>query len=183
MKTKAILFLMILIVVVASSLWAKSSLLVFLTDLYNQISIKPQEEGSIIEVPIGTVSVKGVENEDLNARFNWLENEISEKTTTKNPVKPTKSSLANGKQKYLTYCAVCHSTTREINEEGFAKTKVNELGMLAPAVIRLTHNFTDGYIFQKIKYGGSVMPSLGFALTEKDRWDIVNFIRTLERAR
>ena len=181
MKRRTIALLLILSVVITSASIAKSSLLIFLTDLYNQKSIKPQEIESMTELPIGTVSVDGLENEDLNDRFNWLNKEISGKTATENPVQADVVSIAEGKRKYLTYCAVCHGTTSEINREGFAKTGVNELGMLAPAVIILTPEFTDGYIFQKIKYGGAIMPSLGFALTENERWSIVNFIRTLER--
>ncbi len=182
MKTRILLLMIALLAIGASTLLAKSSLLVFLTDLYNQRSIKPQELGSMIEFPIGTVSSDGRENEDPAHRFDWLVNEISPKTATRNSREANPESLANGELKYLTYCAVCHGTTGEINEEGFAKTKANEVGMVAPAVIALTPHFTDGYIFKKIKYGGAVMPSLGYATTARDRWDIVNAIRKLEKA-
>jgi len=53
--------------------------------------------------------------------------------------------------------------------------------MIAPAVITLTPFFSDGYIYHKAKYGGSVMPVMGFAVTARERWNIVNYIRKLEK--
>ena len=166
----------------STTLLAKSSVLVFLTDLYNQVSIKPQETGSMIEFPIGTVSIDGRVNEDPRDRFSWLVKEIDASTATKNPAAVAPLSLENGKLKYNTYCMVCHGDTSKINEEGFADTKVNKLGMLAPALIPLTPAFSDGYIFNKIKHGGAVMPTLGYVTTDRDRWDIINYIRQLEKA-
>lgn len=181
MRTRILLVLGLLLLIGTTSLLATSTLFVFLTDLYNQISIKPQEKGSMTEFAIGIVSVDGRINEDPQDRFSWLVPEIETETATQNPREPSAESISNGQLKYNTYCAVCHGTTREINAEGFAKTKVNEVGMLAPAVITLTPSFTDGYIYQKVKYGGAVMPSLGYATTSRDRWDIVNYIRKLEK--
>ena len=132
--------------------------------------------------PIGIVSVDGRVNEDPADRFSWMEPEILDETATKNPLAPAPESLGNGKLKFDTYCLVCHGDSNAINEAGFAATKINELGMIAPAVVMLTPFFSDGYIFHKAKYGGAVMPALGYATTAKDRWDIVNYIRTLEKA-
>jgi len=180
LKVKLLIFCAI-ILIGSSTLLAKSSVLVFLTDLYNQVSIKPQETGSMIEFAIGTVSVDGRMNEDPKDRFKWLVKEINSSTATANPIELTALSLSNGKLKFNTYCNVCHSDTTKINEEGFADTKANKLGMLAPALIPLTPGFTDGYLYNKIKHGGAVMPSLGYATTDGDKWDIINYIRQLEK--
>lgn len=185
MRVKILLVAAILLLI-ATNLPAKSTLFNLITDMFNQISIKPQEEGSLDGFEIGTVTVDGSEIEDPNDRFTRIVADILSPTATVNPHNPPdgqpgEASLADGKLKFNTFCAVCHSGNREFNEEGFAKTKVNELGMIAPAVITLTPHFSDGYIYQKSKYGGAVMPAMGYALTARERWNIVNYIRELEK--
>jgi cytochrome c553 len=171
----------VLVLVVAANLPAKSTLFTIVTDMFNQISIKPQEQGSMNAFVVGAVSTDGSEIEDPKDRFSIIIKDVISETATLNPIKPLAASLADGKLKFNTYCAVCHGTSREINKEGFAKTKVNGLGMIAPAVIALTPFFSDGYIYHKAKYGGAVMPAMGYAVAARERWNIVNYIRELEK--
>jgi len=183
LKVRILLFagIFLLVLLIAANLPAKSTVFTLITDMFNQISIKPQKKGSMNAFVIGAVSVDGSEIEDPEDRFSRIVRDIISETATPNPTKPDAVSLADGNLKFDTYCAVCHGTTREINKEGFAKTKINELGMIAPAVIILTPFFSDGYIYHKAKYGGSVMPAMGYAVAARERWNIVNHIRTLEK--
>ncbi|MCP3872591.1 MAG: cytochrome c [Desulfobacteraceae bacterium] len=183
MKNKPLLFASVFILLFGTvvGLQAKSTLFNLIFDMFNQVSLKPQEAGSMTKFAIGAVSIDGREIEDPNDRFTRIVKDIISETATINPVKPTKKSLADGQFKFATYCAVCHGTTRAINEAGFAKTKINDVGMIAPAVITLTPFFNDGYIYQKAKYGGSIMPALGYVVNEQERWNIVNYIRKLEK--
>lgn len=130
--------------------------------------------------PIGSVSIEGKMVDNPADRFANQVAEITPETATKNPVPQSVTSLENGKYIFDTYCIVCHSDSRETNEEGFATTEINKLGMIAPALISISHQFNDGYIHKKIKFGGAVMPPLGYATTEQERWDVVNYIRKLE---
>ena len=181
MRVKILLIAAGILLLAAASLPAKSTLFTLIYDMFNQISIKPQESGGMSEFVIGTVSIDGSEIEDPNDRFSRILKDVISETATINPVKKDPASLADGQLKFDTFCAVCHGTTREINAEGFAKTKVNDLGMIAPAVITLTPFFSDGYVYHKAKYGGSVMPAMGYAVNSGERWNIVNYIRELEK--
>ena len=45
-----------------------------------------------------------------------------------------------------------------------------------------TRKRTDGYMYMYMRHGGIVMPSYGNALSSKDAWDIVHYIRHMQKA-
>ena len=177
MKTKVIAIIGILMML-STAAYAKSSLFVWITDMYDQQSIKPQEKGSMQNFPIGSVTRDGRVYEDPSDSSSWMMAEFDPSTSTKNPVSATPNSLANGKLKYDTFCAGCHGVA------GDGQSKVNTKGMVAPNILVMTPGFSDGYLYNKMKFGsGAIMPPLGYATTAEERWDIVNYIRhKLEKA-
>ncbi len=71
MKARILLVtgIFVLVLLVAANLPAKSTLFTLVYDMFNQVSIKPQEAGSMNDFVIGAVSIDGSEIEDPNDRF------------------------------------------------------------------------------------------------------------------
>ena len=98
----------------------------------------------------------------------------------KNPIPNTPESRSRGQELYERKCASCHG----IKGEG-----KGELGKgLKPPLPNLTDRhmmkeMTDGEVFWKITTGKGPMPSYGKELNEKERWDLVNYLKSLANAK
>ncbi len=92
-----------------------------------------------------------------------------------NPVKSDQASLDRGKTLYMGNCATCHGATA--NGDGpLAKNlipKPTNLSIMAG-------NHSDGDFEWKIAHGKGAMPAWKSTLSEGQRWDLVNYIQTLE---
>jgi mono/diheme cytochrome c family protein len=92
-----------------------------------------------------------------------------------NPLEATPQIIAQGRALYMRECAACHGATG--NNDG--ETAPRELrGTRKPADPSLRAE-TDGALFWKIGEGRSSMPSTWDVLSDRDRWAIVIFLRTL----
>jgi mono/diheme cytochrome c family protein len=91
-----------------------------------------------------------------------------------NPTPPDSASLENGRKYYTINCAVCHGMAGK--GDGTAiKYGVFPFPLASgPALSR-----TDGYIFGMIRNGRGNMPPYN-RIEEKDRWDVVNYVRGLQ---
>lgn len=91
-----------------------------------------------------------------------------------NPVPVTEASLANGRKYFQINCAVCHGN----NADG--QTPNGRYGIIPiPLTGEITKARTDGYIFGMIRNGRNTMPSYN-RIEERDRWDVVNYVRALQ---
>jgi mono/diheme cytochrome c family protein len=93
----------------------------------------------------------------------------------KNPVTLTEDSLAAAKAIFLDNCAQCHG------DDGKGDGPEAEMYRVKPANFTDAHmmgEMTDGEIFWKISEGRRPMPSFKKRLTEEQRWQLVNFVRT-----
>ena len=95
-----------------------------------------------------------------------------------NPIPPNLESVAAGQTIFMTSCAPCHGTGGK--GDGLAGLALN------PRPADLTQHaipgvHTDAQLFEWITNGfpGSRMPAFKAALSDTDRWNLVNFIRTL----
>jgi len=96
----------------------------------------------------------------------------------KNPVKSSQKaeSIKRGAKIFKTRCMICHGV----------KGKGDGIGgkALSPKPQNLTSGMvqsqTDGEIFWKITNGRNDMIKWGPILTDKQRWDLVNYVRKLK---
>jgi mono/diheme cytochrome c family protein len=95
-----------------------------------------------------------------------------------NPVPADSASLGRGAELFHINCIQCHGTEGKGNGPvaAFLKNK-KPADLTSPAVQFLS----DGAIFMVITNGmPGAMPALNENLTVRERWDVVNFIRTLK---
>lgn len=98
-------------------------------------------------------------------------------------VSPYPENVELGAKMYGVYCTPCHG-------DGI------NLGMLAqpgrvPGIPKLggadgrAHNQTDAWIYRTIRHGSlsKIMPAYGPAMTDREMWAVVNYVRTIEGAR
>ncbi len=92
-----------------------------------------------------------------------------------NPEKRTAKSLANGKQRYNIDCAMCHGTDGD--GEGFLtkSMKLSTPDFRDPAALK---SATDGALFWVIQHGEGPMLSEKGRASDKDIWDMVNYVRS-----
>lgn len=94
----------------------------------------------------------------------------------KNPVAPTADNLNAARAIFMDKCANCHG------DKGLGDGP--EAGMYDPqpsnlADAHMMSEMTDGEIFWKIGEGNKPMPSFKKQLSDEQRWQLVNFLRTL----
>ena len=91
-----------------------------------------------------------------------------------NPVAADQRSLNNGRINFQINCAVCHGPL------GHGDGPATKFGMAGISLVSdVTKNRTDGYIFGMIRNGRGLMPTYN-RIEEPDRWDIVNYVRSLQ---
>lgn len=86
-------------------------------------------------------------------------------------------SMAHGDTLFHTFCWTCHGMTMA-GDGPVAPQFMPPPDLLAEA----TRNRTDGFIYMYIRHGGVVMPSYGNALSSRDAWDVVHYIRSMQKS-
>ena len=97
--------------------------------------------------------------------------------TIKNQIKSDPVSTLSGKKIYAQYCVTCHG------EKGKGD------GIAAPGLPKppadhtsgFVQSQTDGALFWIITMGNTPMPSYKTSLTATQRWQVINYIRTLAK--
>lgn len=93
----------------------------------------------------------------------------------KNPVTVDPVSTKNGKTLYTSYCTPCHGDKGKGDGAAAAALNPKPADHTSPVMLKET----DGSLFYKISEGRTPMPQYKAILTDNQRWDFVNYVRTL----
>ena len=92
-----------------------------------------------------------------------------------NPVSADSASIAAGRKVYTQKCAKCHGDTGKGDGPDAIELKLTPAKFTDPSV----RSQSDGALFWKISVGKKGMPNFNKRLSPTDRWNVINFLRTL----
>ena len=110
------------------------------------------------------------------AQKNWAVPEYTK--GLKNPFAGNIAATAEGKNIYKQMCVLCHGVTGNGNGEAGLSMEIKPANFLA---LKEIQKETDGEIFWKITVGKPPMSSYDELLSEDQRWQLVNYIRELNK--
>jgi len=102
-----------------------------------------------------------------------------EQSARKNPVRFTDFSVEKGKKIFSTQCTMCHGVKGDGKGDPdlLAELKVTPPDFTKPETLQKR---TDGELFTIITTGSEVMPGQTERMKEKLKWDLINFLRSLD---
>lgn len=92
-----------------------------------------------------------------------------------NPIPTDTQSVAKGKDLFVTACVPCHGPAGQGNGPAAASLE-RKPANLADAKL---WSETDGALFWKVTEGNTPMPSFREAFSDDQRWQVINYVRTL----
>ncbi|MCC6349869.1 MAG: cytochrome c [Candidatus Eisenbacteria bacterium] len=92
------------------------------------------------------------------------------------PTPVTDESIVRGDTLFRAICSPCHGKTM------MGDGTVVPFFMPPPDLLaQATRDRSDGFIYSYMRYGGVVMPSYGNALSAHDAWDILHYLRHMQK--
>jgi len=95
----------------------------------------------------------------------------------KNPIAPTQDSIAAGQKVYSKTCMMCHGKSGDADGPAVIELNIHPARLSDPQL----ETESDGSLFWKITTGKKPMPAFGRRLSETDRWNLINYIRTIPK--
>jgi len=148
----------------------------YMPDMYVTIPYEPyginmkMNDGMAAQTPpVGTIA-RGKMPFDIP---NGTKGYNQAKDSLKSPLEVTKENLDNGKKMYDIYCALCHG------DKGDGKGILVEREKILGVPAYKDRDVTEGSIYHVIYYGRNMMGSHASQLTEKERWQVVQYVQKL----
>ncbi|MFQ5458613.1 MAG: c-type cytochrome [Myxococcota bacterium] len=92
-----------------------------------------------------------------------------------NPLTGDARSAERGKQLFTTFCTPCHGA------DGLTRGPVGaKFPFVRSLITAQARGYTDAYIYTMIRNGRGLMPRYGSRVTVDERWDLVNYVRSLQ---
>ncbi len=134
-------------------------------DMADSATIKSQE--SILLPP---------ENAIAMSQHIYPQDVLDAEKALKNPLELNTRNLQAGKKLWGIYCAVCHG------QQGKGKMTLTSAYAAAPPDITgdAYKSRKDGFFFYRITYGAALMPAYGHSTDHFERWQIVQYLRSLQ---
>ena len=141
-------------------------------DMVDQPSIKPQE--TLAPASPGGVPVEGGETLPAPETEAGMFEAKDAAVVIENPVPATAESIARGQALYVETCLVCHGA------EGRGDGPVGQVFEPVPVDLNdaYTQDQADGQIFFTLTRGRVSMPYYRDRLTQQQRWDVINYVRS-----
>lgn len=96
------------------------------------------------------------------------------------PIDASFASFDHGQELFNRFCAICHGRTGDGN--GVMKNPRYGYGTIASLLQQRIMDLPDGEIFNTLTWGKNTMGSYGAKLRPEERWQVILYVRGLQRA-
>lgn len=131
--------------------------------------------GLCLIIVAGLCVVSSADTEGREASVYWVA--PTAKAQKPNPIKAEAASVAAGRKVYMHRCAKCHGETGEGDGPDAVELRLHPAKFASSAI----NGESDGALYWKISVGKAGMPDFGNRLSPKERWNVINYLRTLGR--
>lgn len=136
-------------------------------DMYDQITVRAQKAPPLM-APVGSTPITGRPVDYL-----------SHDPATLPPPFPFSAKIAElGRPLFNRYCSPCHGIDGKAKTKTALKMDVTPFDLTDHDVSALT----NGEIFVKIITSDSLMPNFRAELSDREAWEITNYVRKLQEA-
>lgn len=104
-------------------------------------------------------------------------NAPASEASKKNPVAASHDSIQAGEKVYTKRCLACHGKSGDGDGPDAADLGIHPAKFSDPS----SRKESDGALYWKITVGKKPMPKYGTRLSSTDRWNVINYLRTLEK--